>query len=113
MVQAATDALASATSLAAHSCRLGDRKGRLHPGYDADLTVVDGDPHTSIAALTAVRAGCLGGQGRPAFERGSIQHERVRGPSGFGECARRRADWLGEGRGHPDRVGGQDAPQGA
>ena len=24
-----------------------------------------------------------------------------------------RADWLGEGRGHPDRVGGQDAPQGA
>jgi hypothetical protein len=37
----------------------------------------------------------------------------VRRPSGFRECARRRADWLGEGRGHPDRVGGQDAPQGA
>jgi len=60
----ATDALASATSLAARACGLGDRKGRLHPGYDADLAVVDGDPLADIAALTAVRAVYL--RGRPA-----------------------------------------------
>jgi imidazolonepropionase-like amidohydrolase len=58
----AADALASATSLAAQACGLGDRKGRLHPGYDADLAVVDGDPLADIAALTAVRAVYLGGR---------------------------------------------------
>ena len=31
-------------------------------GYDADLVVVDGDPHTDIRALTAVRAVYLNGQ---------------------------------------------------
>lgn len=59
---AAADALASATSLAAQACGLGDRKGRLHPGYDADLAVVDGDPLADIASLTAVRAVYLGGR---------------------------------------------------
>ncbi len=58
----AADALASATSLAAQACGLGDRKGPLHPGYDADLAVVDGDPVGDIAALTAVRAVYLGGR---------------------------------------------------
>jgi imidazolonepropionase-like amidohydrolase len=58
----AASALASATSLAAQACGLSSRKGRLHPGYDADLTVVNGDPLTDIAALTAVRAVYLGGQ---------------------------------------------------
>ena len=44
-------ALASATSLAAAACGLGDRKGRLRAGYDADLLVVDGDPVADIGAL--------------------------------------------------------------
>jgi len=43
--------LASATSLAAAACGLGDRKGRLRAGYDADLLVVDGDPVAGIGAL--------------------------------------------------------------
>ncbi len=58
----ATDALASATSLAAQACGLDDRKGWLRPGYDADLAVVGGDPLTDIAALTAVQAVYLRGQ---------------------------------------------------
>jgi len=45
-------ALASATALAAAACGLGDRRGRLRAGYDADLLVVDGDPVADIAALT-------------------------------------------------------------
>jgi imidazolonepropionase-like amidohydrolase len=44
-------ALASATALAADACGLGDRKGRLRAGYDADLLVVDGDPVADIGAL--------------------------------------------------------------
>ena len=58
-------ALASATSLAAGACGLSDRKGRLAPGYDADLIVVDGDPLTDIRTLDAVRAVYLGGQAIP------------------------------------------------
>jgi imidazolonepropionase-like amidohydrolase len=44
-------ALASATTLAADACGLGDRKGRLQAGYDADLLVVDGDPLADVGAL--------------------------------------------------------------
>ncbi|MDP9241040.1 MAG: amidohydrolase family protein [Actinomycetota bacterium] len=47
-------ALASATSVAAEACRVGDRKGRLAEGYDADLLLVDGDPLTDITALERV-----------------------------------------------------------
>jgi imidazolonepropionase-like amidohydrolase len=58
----AADALASATSVAARACGLGDRKGRLRAGYDADLVVVEGDPHADIRALSAVQAVYLNGQ---------------------------------------------------
>jgi len=58
----APGALATATSLAAGACGLGDRKGSLRAGYDADLVLVDGDPLTDIAALRAVRAVYLGGR---------------------------------------------------
>jgi imidazolonepropionase-like amidohydrolase len=45
-------ALASATSRAADACGFGDRKGRIRPGFDADLLLVDGDPLTDPHALT-------------------------------------------------------------
>lgn len=59
---AAADALASATSVAARACGLGDRKGRVRTGYDADLVVVDGDPFTDMAALNRADVTVLGGQ---------------------------------------------------
>jgi len=58
-------ALASATSVAAAACGLGDRKGRLRAGYDADLLVVDGDPVADIGALARPAAVFAGGR-RPA-----------------------------------------------
>jgi imidazolonepropionase-like amidohydrolase len=58
-------ALASATALAADACGLGDRKGRLRVGYDADLLVVDGDPVAGIGALGRPAAVFAAGR-RPA-----------------------------------------------
>ena len=57
-----TAALASATSGAARACGLGDRKGTIRAGFDADLVVVDGDPSADITALEQVRAVYVGGQ---------------------------------------------------
>jgi imidazolonepropionase-like amidohydrolase len=57
----AVAALASATSVAAVAIGLGDRKGRLRDGYDADLTVVGGDPCADIGALRDVRAVYIAG----------------------------------------------------
>ena len=50
------EALTSATSLAAQSCGIADRKGRLLPGYDADLLAVAGDPLADLHALLDVQA---------------------------------------------------------
>lgn len=58
----AASALATATSMAADACGLGDRKGSLRAGYDADLILVDGDPLSDIAVLGDVRAVYLGGR---------------------------------------------------
>jgi imidazolonepropionase-like amidohydrolase len=52
----AVEALRAATSAAADACRVGDRKGRLAPGYDADILAVAGDPLRDIAALRDVTA---------------------------------------------------------
>lgn len=49
-----TQALTMATSGAAAACGVGDRKGRLAPGYDADLLVVRGDPAADASALLEV-----------------------------------------------------------
>ncbi|MCW2632618.1 MAG: amidohydrolase [Pseudonocardia sp.] len=65
----AADALASATSVAAHECGLGARKGRLLDGYDADLLLVEGDAVRDIGVLERVIAVMVGGRwaiGQPA-----------------------------------------------
>jgi imidazolonepropionase-like amidohydrolase len=50
------DALHAITGRAAEVIGLGDRKGRVAPGYDADILAVDGDPLTDPAALDRIRA---------------------------------------------------------
>jgi imidazolonepropionase-like amidohydrolase len=50
------DALRAVTSVAAEVCGLRGRKGRLAPGFDADLVAVAGDPLTNPAAIHDVRA---------------------------------------------------------
>jgi imidazolonepropionase-like amidohydrolase len=47
-------ALATATGAAAAACGIGERKGRLARGYDADVLVVRGDPRLDPAALLDV-----------------------------------------------------------
>ncbi len=49
-------ALRLATSRAAAACGLGDTKGRLAPGFDADVVAVDGNPLADLAALHRIRA---------------------------------------------------------
>src|SRR5215469_14586214 len=44
-------ALASVTSLAAQACAVGDRKGKIAPGYDADLLAVAGNPAADLPAI--------------------------------------------------------------
>lgn len=56
-----TDAPTTATSGAALACGVGARKGRLVPGYDADLLVVDGHFETDVTALQRPRSVLLRG----------------------------------------------------
>ncbi len=49
------EALAAATGLAARACGLDDRTGRLAPGLQADLLVVDGDAVADVSALQRPR----------------------------------------------------------
>jgi imidazolonepropionase-like amidohydrolase len=49
-------ALRAVTSLPAGVLGLGHRKGRIAPGFDADILAVDGDPLTDPAALHQIRA---------------------------------------------------------
>jgi imidazolonepropionase-like amidohydrolase len=44
-------ALSASTYHAAAACHLADRKGRLAPGFDADILAVDGNPLTDINAI--------------------------------------------------------------
>ncbi|WP_129666401.1 amidohydrolase family protein [Phytoactinopolyspora endophytica] len=50
------EALGAVTSRAARVCGLGDRKGRIAPGFDADIIAVNGDPLRDPAAVLDVRA---------------------------------------------------------
>jgi len=48
------DGLRAMTTVAAGVCGMGERKGRLAAGYDADILAVHGDPTADATALTAV-----------------------------------------------------------
>lgn len=48
------DAIVSATSLAAESLGLGERIGRIAPGFDADLVATSGNPLDDIKAVRSV-----------------------------------------------------------
>src|SRR6476469_2222053 len=50
------EALRMLTSKAAEVSGLGHRKGRIAPGFDADILAVDGDPIADPAALHRIRA---------------------------------------------------------
>jgi imidazolonepropionase-like amidohydrolase len=50
------ETLRLATSTAAAVCGLADRKGRLAPGFDADILAVDGDPLADLGAIHRIRA---------------------------------------------------------
>lgn len=77
-----------ATSAAAAAVGLGDRTGRLLPGYDADLAVVAGDPLTDLQSLRDVRL--VMARGRPhiptavALKTGRVNRRRRSPPRGGG-----------------------------
>ncbi len=50
------EALRVITFAAAAVCGLGHRKGRIAPGFDADILAVDGDPITDPEALHRIRS---------------------------------------------------------
>jgi imidazolonepropionase-like amidohydrolase len=50
------------TSRAAQACGLGHRKGRIAPGFDADILAIDGNPLADLAAIRRLRAVYAGGQ---------------------------------------------------
>lgn len=70
----AVAALRTATSAAAQACGV-EQKGRIVPGFEADLLFVDGDPTTDIAALNRVRAVVL--RGNPISEADAQYENKV------------------------------------
>jgi len=59
------DTLRMVTSAAAEVIGLGQRKGQIAPGFDADILAVDGDPVADLAALHRIRAVYAGGTAVP------------------------------------------------
>ena len=67
----AREALALFTTDAAYAAFEEDRRGRIAPGYDADLTVLEADPMTASAReIPAIRPALVIVGGRIAFEAG-------------------------------------------
>ena len=60
---AAAEAFITITSVAAEVCGLAASKGRIAPGYDADILAVGGDPLTQPEAIHRIRA--VYSRGRP------------------------------------------------
>jgi imidazolonepropionase-like amidohydrolase len=60
------EALRMITSVAAEVIGLGHRKGRIAPGFDADILALDGDPIADPAALHRIRAVYAHGTAVPA-----------------------------------------------
>jgi imidazolonepropionase-like amidohydrolase len=58
------EAIRAATSTAADALGIGERVGRIAPGYVADVVVVDGDPSVDIGSLARVREVYQGGVAR-------------------------------------------------
>jgi imidazolonepropionase-like amidohydrolase len=54
--------LSAMTSRAAQACGLGNRKGRVAAGFDADILAVDGNPLQDHAAIRKLRAVYIGGR---------------------------------------------------
>jgi imidazolonepropionase-like amidohydrolase len=54
--------LQAMTSRAAQACGLGRRKGRIAPGFDADILAVGGNPLTDLAAIRRLRVVYAGGR---------------------------------------------------
>jgi imidazolonepropionase-like amidohydrolase len=54
--------LRAMTSQAAQACGLGHRKGRIAPGFDADILAIDGNPLDDLAAIRRPRAVYAGGR---------------------------------------------------
>jgi imidazolonepropionase-like amidohydrolase len=50
------------TSRAAQACGVGHRKGRIAPGFDADIIAIDGNPLEDLAAIRRLRAVYAGGR---------------------------------------------------
>lgn len=60
------EALATATSRAADACGIGSSTGRLRPGLEADVLVVEGDLAADLTALGRPRQVMVGGHVEPA-----------------------------------------------
>ena len=54
--------LCAMTSSAARACGLGHRKGRIAPGFDADILAIEGSPLDDLAAIRRLRAVYAGGR---------------------------------------------------
>ena len=85
-----TEPLRAVTSVAAQACRVGDRKGRIAPGYDSDLLAVAGDPLTDANAVREVVAVFRAGH---RVRLGLLPHRHAQAQSVRGKAATMGVDY--------------------